>query len=135
MKRIIFLLFIVASLGACSKKSSPNKIERLLVGEKWKLEKWIDNNVNISDTVKNFVYEFNDSKEFISRGVDSTVIGSWDTQDRKNPAVLILSIAVNARDGRLGDDWNVIFLTKDEFRLERVNDPKHPNDECIFKRL
>ena len=135
MKKLVFLLFVFGAVLACKKNSSPRKFDRLVIGENWKLEKFIDNNINYSDVFKNYVYSLNKEKEFISAGTDSTVRGSWDTQDRKNPAVLIISLPENIKDSALGDDWNVVFLSKDEFRLERLNEQKHPNDECIFKKL
>jgi hypothetical protein len=134
MKKIVFLLFIFGAVLACKKNSSPRKIDRIIVGNDWKLEKFIDANVNYSEVFKNYVYTVNDSKEFISAGPDSTVRGSWDTQDRKNPAVFIINLPVTVADSALGDDWNVVYLAKDEFRLERLNGQKHPNDECIFKK-
>ncbi len=135
MKKIVFLLFVFGAVLACKKNSSPRKIDRLIVGENWKLEKFIDANVNQSEVFEDYVYTLNKEKEFVSAGPDSTVRGSWDTQERKNPAVLIISLPDNVADTALGDDWNVVFLSKDEFRLERLNEQKHPNDECIFKRL
>lgn len=134
MKKIIFVFAILGAVLACKKNSSPKKVDRLIVGQSWKLEKWIDNNVNLSEVFENYTYSFNKEKEFISVGPDSTVRGSWDTQDRKNPAVLILSFPGTVKDSALADDWNIVYLSKDEFRLERVNEQKHPNDECIFKR-
>ena len=135
MKKIIFVLAVLGAALACKKNSSPKKIERLIVGESWKIRKWIDNNVNYRDVFKNYVYTANKEKEFISAGPDSIVRGSWDTQDRKNPAVFIINLPVTVKDSSLGDDWNMVFLSKDEFRLERVNEQKHPNDELIFKKL
>lgn len=135
MKKALILLFVFGALLACKKNSSPRKIDRLIVGNDWKLEKFIDANINYSDVFENFTYVINKEKEFISVGTDSTVRGSWDTQDRKNPAVLIINLPATIKDSALGDDWNVVYLSKDEFRLERVNEQKHPNDECIFKKL
>ncbi len=135
MKKLILMLFVFGAVfAACKKNSSPKKIDRLIVGETWKLAKFIDGNVNYTETFENYSYLINKEKEFVSIGPDSTVRGSWDTQDRKNPAVLIISLPVNIVDSALGDDWNVVFLSKDEFRLERLNEQKHPNDECIFRK-
>ncbi len=135
MKKIIFVLAVLGAALACKKNSSPKKIDRLIVGESWKIGKWIDNNVNYTDVFKNYVYTANKEKEFISAGPDSIVRGSWDAQDRKNPAVFIINLPATVKDSSLGDDWNMVFLSKDEFRLERVNEQKHPNDELIFKKL
>ena len=135
MKKLVFLLFIFAALGACKKNSSTKKFDRLVVNNNWKLAKWIDQGVNKSETFEDYIYEFTDHKEFISVNSGKKNIGSWDTQDAKNPAILILNIGETTPEASIADDWKIVFLSKDEMRLERLNQNYEPGDECIFKKL
>jgi hypothetical protein len=136
MKKLLIALLVLAAFApACKKNSSPRKIDRLIMGETWRLEKIIDSNVNYSLEYTNYTFNFTKEKVLSIVMPDSSFVGSWDRLEEKNPAILILNTPNVGPARRLGDDWNVIFLSKDEFRLERLNDQKHPNDECIFRRI
>lgn len=136
MKKLILAILVLAAFApGCKKKSSARKIDNLIMGETWRLEKIIDSNVNLSLQYTNYTFAFTKEKSLSIVMPDSSFVGSWDRQEEKNPAILILNTPSVGPTYRLGDDWNVIFLTKDEFRLERLNDKKHANDECIFRRI
>jgi hypothetical protein len=83
----------------------------------------------------NHTFKFDEEKELVIVTPDSTYKGSWDRLEDKNPAILILNTPNSGPTKKLGDDWNVVYLSKDEFHLERLNDKKHENDECIFRRI
>ncbi|MFA7273232.1 MAG: hypothetical protein WC044_05150 [Crocinitomicaceae bacterium] len=134
MKKILLALLVLAAFApGCKKKSSAKKIDRLIMNETWRLEKFIDSNVNYTLDYTNYTFNFTKEKQLTIVMPDSTFAGSWDRQEAKNPAVLILNTPDNSPTVRLGDDWNVVFLTKDEFHLERLNDKKNANDVCIFR--
>ena len=136
MKKVFIALLILAAFApGCKKKSSPRKIERIIVDEQWRLEKIIDSNINYSLEFTNYSFSFTNELALNIRTPDSTITGSWDRQEDKNPAILIVNTANAGPTKKLGDDWNVVFLTRDEFRLERLNDKKHPNDMCIFRKI
>jgi hypothetical protein len=134
MKKILLTLLVMAAFApGCKKKSSAEKIDRLIMNETWRLEKFIDSNVNYTLDFSNYTFNFTKEKQLTIVMPDSTFAGSWDRQEAKNPAILILNTPDNSPTVRLGDDWNVVFLTKDEFHLERLNDKKNENDVCIFR--
>jgi peroxiredoxin len=136
MKKLLIALLVLAAFApACKKRTTPRRIDRLIKGETWRLEKIVDSNVNYTLEFTNYTFDFTKEQLLAITMPDSMIVGSWDRLEEKDPAVLILNTANAGPTKKLGDDWNVIFLSKDEFRLERLNDKKHPNDECIFKRI
>jgi hypothetical protein len=136
MKKLLLALLVLAAFApGCKKKSSPRKIDRIIKGSTWRLEKIIDSNINYTLDYKNYTFQFTEEMRLAIATSDSTINGSWDRLEDKNPAILILNTANAGPTKKLGDDWNVIFLSKDEFRIERLNDKKSPNDECIFRKI
>ncbi len=136
MKKILVALLILTAFApACKKRSTPKRIDRLIMGQTWRLEKIIDSNINYSAEYSGYTFDFTKEMQLNVATPDSTFTGLWDRQEVKNPAILILTTPNAGPTKRLGDDWNVIFLSKDEFRLERLNDKKNPNDECIFRKM
>lgn len=136
MKKLLIALLVIAAFApACKKRTTPRRIDRLIMGETWRLEKIIDSNINYSLAYSGYTFKFTKEMNLNITTPDSTIAGLWDRQEEKNPAVLILTTANVGPTKRLGDDWNVVFLSKDEFRLERLNDKKNENDECIFRKI
>jgi|TARA_R110000737_G_scaffold222262_1_gene237537 hypothetical protein len=136
MKKLFIALLVLAAFApGCKKKSSPKKIDRLIMGETWRLEKFIDSNANLTLNYTNYTFQFTKEKLFAIVMPDSSFVGSWDRLEDKNPAILILNTPNAGPTRKLGDDWNVIFLSKDEFRLERLNGKGSEADECIFRKI
>lgn len=136
MKKILFLaITLVFAFGACRKASTPSRVNRLLAKGTWKVEKMVDSTVNISKQFENLTFVFDSDRTLTAKG-DSIIKGVWDVPSKqRDPAELIIYLPENSQIKPISDDWLVVFLTKNEFRLERLNGKKGATDECIFVKL
>jgi len=136
-KFLLFTFFGIFLLFACKKHTTPSRVSNRLEKGPWIVAKFIDSTVNRTEEFIDVVFDFQEHRAlqiFIPSG--DTVSGSFDIPgNSKDPALLIIHIPEFALTQPVSDDWNVIFLSKDEFRLERLDGKKAEDDELIFRRL
>ena len=135
MKRVgyIFVGLLILTTLACNKRVTPNKVERIITQDSWKIQRFVNNGVEIKDTfaLDLFVFDEHNNLKIPNR----PEIGSWFLTSAKNPAVIEFNLPTNTNLAYLADDWNMVYLNKNEFHLERKDGQLHSSDLLYFVRL
>jgi hypothetical protein len=138
MKKLAILVLVMTiGILSCKKNTTPNRVGNRLLNGPWKIGKFVDSTVNRTTDYTDVVFDFMENWQlFINAKYTDTVDAKFDIpENTKNPATLVLTIPSDSLLQPLRDDWSVVFLSKEEFRLVRLNGKKDTTDECIFRKL
>ncbi len=120
MKIILYLTLFVAIL-ACSKHTTPKKVNKRLTEGSWAITEFIDNEISILKKYQNVSLGFSDAGN-INAISETGASGSWSVGNDKNPTILYLNFPELTDSLHvLTDDWVVFKLTKDLCILKRNN--------------
>ncbi len=134
MKRILIAgMLALVSLAGCNKRVTPNKIEKIITQDKWKIQRFIDNGVNLKDTFALDIFVFDEDHSVLVENRPEE--GSWELTSDKSPGVIDINLPTYTNLAYLADDWNMIFLNKNEFHLERRDGKLDDGDLLYFIRL
>ncbi len=131
MKKLLIFAVLIFAIGmGCNKRSTPNKVKKILTEDSWKIERFTDGGVNLKDlyNADYFVFETGNGLKIPNRPES----GSWFLTSEKNPAVIEINLPTTTDLSVLADDWNVVYINKTEFHLERKDGKKAENDELFF---
>ena len=139
MKQTLTLILLVfAVLIGCKENTTPSRVNKRVKEGPWRIGKFKDSTVNRTEHYKGAIFDFTEENEliFLSASLD-TFDGAWEVPSKESkPATLILRLPTeDSLPARLSDDWHVVFISKDEFRIERLNGKLHESDECFFRRI
>lgn len=138
MKKLILLSFSIALLTiACKKNSTPNRTLNRLNKGPWQIAKFIDSTENRTNDYAGWVFDFLEMKELsIVTDIADTFPSTWDVPENETkPARLIIKTPADSAVLPLFDDWYVVYLSREEFRLERQDGVRDTTDELIFRKI
>lgn len=121
----------MSALLGCSKKSSPNKVKRILTEGTWKITYLYIDGTNLTSDYEPFSFNFQTDNMIEVIG-DPTIDGTWTTDVNKNPTTLELQLTPFVPFNRLNADWTVTLLKKD--RLEGEVNTDSGKDLIIFSK-
>lgn len=136
MKKFLFLLMIFAGLVACRKYTTPNNVKKVLSRDTWKVARMVNFNKNITDSLDDLRMSFANDFGLRVSARDTSYVGTWEIPSNdKCPAELYINLpATHFRAQPLSDDWYVIYRTKEELHLERLNGKNGASDVCILRK-
>jgi hypothetical protein len=117
MKNITYIL-ILGLVLACSKRTNPKKVERLLTKGRWQITTFVDNGKNIKSSYKDVSLSFAEAGTVLSTSATG-VSGTWYVGSDKNPAVIYMTFPDVDSMNVLSDDWAVVELSKNQCILKR----------------
>jgi hypothetical protein len=135
MRKLLFVAFALTMLTvSCKKNSTPDKVVKRITVGTWYIAKMIDSTVNRTPEMKNLNFIFQSDRK-LTVEANEKIDGAWSVPvNQKKPAQLIIYVPDFDVVKPVSDDWIVTFITKEEFRLERLNGKKAENDELIFRK-
>lgn len=138
MKKLAILILVCSTLAiSCKRRTTPNKVNARVTEGAWVIGKFRDSGEIRTFDFTNVVFDFQEFKMLsVVRNFEDTFNSSWEVpENQKNPAQMILRFPeTDSLLQLLHDDWNVVYLKKDEFRMERLDGQKDSTDELIFIR-
>lgn len=138
MKLNKLFLFVILTTAlvvvSCGKNTEPKRFEKIITEGSWRVGKAQFNKQNKTTVFSNYVFHFMPNKDIKIYGVSDTISGAWSRGNDKRPLIFYMSFSQSYPAYiPLDDDWEVTYLTKDEFKLWR-NDNNVSEDEIIFRR-
>ena len=128
----IFLLFAVITISfACTKYSSPRKVNRLLTQDVWKISSIYIRNIDMTPEFEGDEFVFQEDNDIIVTGPVG-IGGSWDTGVESNPTNLQLVVTPIYPYYELNADWIFTQCTKNQMTLE-VKDSIYINTLILKK--
>ena len=109
MKRFLlfFLLLAVLPLASgCKKYSSPNKVSRLIVKDKWKVSYLYINGAEVTGLFSDYRFLFSENGNITVQG-EPTISGKWTTNDQSNPTNLEINLTPFLPFNNLNADWSL----------------------------
>lgn len=111
---LFILLFLVYS---CESYVTPNKVERILPKDTWRITTFSFGGVSLSDSLDNVTLGFGESGSITAFPTSSGETGSWSVSSGKKPTILYISGFFAEPYFFLNDDWEVTECSKDRMRL------------------
>jgi len=131
---IRFSMFILlCTLCACTKHTTPKKVNKRLTEGVWKMSQVNIDGTNITSQYNGVKFTFATHGSISVSGTLSSS-GTWSTGDDKNPVVMFLTFAPNTSLYQFSDDWLVTEISKTECVLNR-NESSTYKDKIIFRRI
>ncbi|HRO75186.1 MAG TPA: hypothetical protein PLP27_03440 [Crocinitomicaceae bacterium] len=135
LTKLIFVSVLFTSLimVSCGKNTEPDRFKKIVSDSSWRIGRAQVGTQNKTSDFNNYVFRFKYGKDIEVIHELDTVLGTWNHGNAKKPLLFYMNFSqqVPSKFFTLDDDWVVVYLTKDEFRLER-NDSSE--DEIIFRK-
>lgn len=134
MKNAMFLAVALLMLAAgCAKKTTPKRVEKLLVGDEWKISTFSMDGESVYSSYSAYEFKFESNGIITAVGEDFVANGHWETGLDKRPAIIYFTFTSGHGLEFLADDWMVKEMYKNKMKLER-NDPNGDGGILIFSR-
>ncbi|ASS47518.1 MAG: hypothetical protein A3D31_16940 [Candidatus Fluviicola riflensis] len=118
MRQLMIVIVLLLAISGCTKYTTPRKVEKRLGEGTWRITSFTMGTevITLNYAFYTFVFD-NDGQVEVREG--TTVDGTWEVGNDKNPALLYLSFP--AVDGLeyLSDDWQVLEMKKNLMKLKR----------------
>ncbi len=138
MKKALFICFSIALMAiSCNTRTTPKEVINKLQKDRWEISRFLDSTNRRTFDYEDVVFKFDEMSALtIVTPSSDTFDCSYDVPEyEKNPAHLILNVPQSGITSPLSDNWKVIYLTNDEFRLERYDGKLHETDQLIFSKI
>lgn len=124
---------LISLLNGCSKITNPNRLERIIQRNQWKINSIFIENVDRTAQFSDYTFKFL-SDNTISVGGDTTISGKWEVGPDKNPTLLQLTITPIEPFFYLNYDWEVVTLSDSQITLQVVTSG-YTNNLILSKSL
>ncbi len=114
----MIIVVLLVAISGCTKYTTPRKVEKRLGVGTWRITSFTSGEENLVLNYAFYTFVF-DSDGQVEVREGTTVDGTWEVGNDKNPALLYLSFP--AVDGLeyLSDDWQVLEMKKNLMKLKR----------------
>ncbi|MES2557732.1 MAG: hypothetical protein V4604_16360 [Bacteroidota bacterium] len=118
MRQLMIIVVLLVAISGCTKYTTPRKVEKRLGVGTWRITSFTSGEENLVLNYAFYTFVF-DSDGQVEVREGTTVDGTWEVGNDKNPALLYLSFP--AVDGLeyLSDDWQVLEMKKNLMKLKR----------------
>lgn len=124
-------LFLV--LLACSKYTTPRKVERRLTAEgSWKISSFTVSGASMTSTYTTYTFSFGKDGDISVKG-GITASGTWSVGAEKDPAILYLNFPAVGNLEYISDDWIVTEVKKNTISLKR-NESSVSSSFLVFSK-
>lgn len=117
---LILGAFLLTGLSSCEKRVTPNKVERIITKDSWKINLFVFEDQNIEDNFNAVTFDFNET-DGITALPTITYAGNWDVGLNKKPTILNIFNVFEPSYAALNDDWTVVTCGNSSITLESQN--------------
>ena len=123
-KAIALSLFLgislIFGLSSCESRITPNKVERVLTKDTWRISLFLYEGQNIEANYIGTTFDFSDNG-VLSIVPFTGVSGNWNAGLGKKPSLLYISGFIDPEYFILNDDWTMTSCSKQTIQLESEN--------------
>lgn len=121
------------TLLACSKYTTPRKVERRLTAEgSWKISSFTIDGTSVTSNYVTYTFSFGkDGGISVKGGIIAS--GTWTVGADKDPAILFLNFPAVGGLEYVSDDWIVTEVKKNTISLKR-NESSVSNSFLVFSK-
>ena len=119
MKRFLLFFLVLSVLPvatSCKKRSTPNKVQRIIVQDKWKVSYFYIDGAEVTGLFTDYRFNFAENGNITVIG-EPTISGSWTTSDRSNPTNLELNFTPFLPFNNLNADWSVNICSRKRMEM------------------
>ncbi|NRA13079.1 MAG: hypothetical protein HRT57_14105 [Crocinitomicaceae bacterium] len=117
---LILGAFLIVGLSSCEKRVTPNKVERIIVKDSWKISIFVFQDQNIEAVYASVTLDFGETNG-ISSLPAITPVANWDMDISKDPTVFNIYNVSDPLYAPLSDDWTVTTCNGSTIRMESQN--------------
>lgn len=119
MKKWLWMGCLFLVLLACSKYTTPRKVERRLTAEgTWKISSFTIDGTSVTGNYATYTFSFGKEGDASVKG-GITATGTWSVGAEKDPAILYLNFPPVGGLEYVTDDWIVTKVKKNSISLQR----------------
>lgn len=127
MKKLI-LLFAVVAFASCSSDDDninleqPDAITIVLPEGNWKIEKFIDDDVDKTGQFTSFIFDFKNNGTVSATNDILTENGIWSYDNDRNDPELDIRFSEDSILDDISDDWDIISVSPSRIELSDSDD-------------
>ena len=118
-----FLIVSFVVLSSCEKRVTPNKLERIVQKDTWRIGSFIFQGQAIEDVYNGKTFEFTENGKVKVLEADTLTQGNYNIWLNKEPTTMYFSGFYDSLYYSLNDDWIVTSVSNSSMEFESQNGP------------